>query len=54
MSRQRKRDIRRRQTRQRKVRKLRHRLESTTDRSERQRLIAKIQKISQTAPVPEE
>jgi hypothetical protein len=54
MTRQRKRDIRRRQARQRKVRRLRGRLESTTDRNERQRLIAKIQKISPFAPVPEE
>jgi indole-3-glycerol phosphate synthase len=53
MSRQPKRDLRRKQRRQRKVRYLRSRLETTTDPEERQRLIAKIKKISPTAPVPE-
>jgi hypothetical protein len=53
MSRQPKRDLRRRQQRRRKVRYLRDRLENTTDPDERERLIAKIQKISPTAPVPD-
>jgi hypothetical protein len=34
------------------VHHLRERLEKTTDFEERQRLIAKIRKISPTAPVP--
>lgn len=54
MSRQPKRDLRRRQRRRRKVRYLRDRLEQTTDPRKRQRLIAKIKKISPTAPVPEQ
>lgn len=53
MSRQPKRDLRRRQRRQRKVRYLRDRLAQSTDLRERQRLVAKIQKIAPTAPVPE-
>ncbi|MFC2037584.1 DUF6800 family protein [Chloroflexota bacterium] len=53
MSRQPKRDLRRRQRRQRKVHYLRARLERTLDSAERQRLIAKMRKISPTAPVPD-
>jgi hypothetical protein len=53
MSRQPKRDLRRRQQRRRKVRYLRERLEATHDSGERQRLIAKIKKISPNAPVPD-
>jgi hypothetical protein len=53
MSRQPKRDLKRRQRRQRKVRYLRARLEKTMDSAERRRLIAKMQKISPTAPVPD-
>jgi hypothetical protein len=53
MSRQPKRDLRRRQARRRKVRTLRSRLEETTNPQERRRLIAKIHKISPTAPVPD-
>jgi len=53
MSRQPKRDLRRRQRRQRKVRHLRDRLAQTRDSQERERLIAKIRRISPTAPVPD-
>jgi indole-3-glycerol phosphate synthase len=53
MGRQPKRDLQRRQRRRRKVRYLRERLEKTTAPAERQRLIAKIKKISPSAPVPE-
>jgi hypothetical protein len=53
MTRQPKRDLRRQQRRRRKVRYLRARLEKTNEPRRRQRLIAKIQKISPTAPVPE-
>jgi indole-3-glycerol phosphate synthase len=54
MSRQPKRDLRRRQQRHRKVRALRERLENTTSADKRRKLIAKIKKISPTAPVPTE
>jgi indole-3-glycerol phosphate synthase len=53
MTRQPKRDLRRRQRRRRKVRYLRKRLADTTNAKERLRLIAKIKKISPTAPLPE-
>ena len=53
MTRQPKRDLRRRQRRRRKVRFLRGRLAQTSDPRERERLIAKIKKIAPTAPVPE-
>jgi hypothetical protein len=53
MTRQPKRDLKRRQRRRQKVRALRDRLEKTLDAKERRRLIAKIKKISPTAPVPE-
>ncbi len=43
----------RRQTRKRKLRYLRRRLAETDDPAERQRLIAKIKRISPTAPVPD-
>jgi hypothetical protein len=43
----------RRQARKRKVRYLRARLAQTTNPAERRRLIAKIQRISPEAPVPE-
>lgn len=52
MSRQPKRDLRRKQQRQRKVRHLHARLEQTNDSQRRQRLIAKIKKISPGSPVP--
>jgi hypothetical protein len=52
MSRQPKRDLRRKQQRQRKVRYLHARLEETNDSQKRQRLIAKIKKISPGSPVP--
>jgi hypothetical protein len=45
--------MRRRQRRQRKVHALKKRLNGTTSPQERRRLIAKIKKISPTAPVPE-
>ena len=44
----------RRQTRKRKLRDLRRRLAEATDPAERQRLIAKMRRVSSTAPVPEE
>ena len=44
----------RKQARRRKVRYLRERLAQTINPAERRRLIAKIQLISSTAPVPEE
>ena len=53
MSRQPKRDLRRRRQRRQKVRYLRDRLEQTSDPDERRRLIAKIKKVSPTAPVPD-
>jgi len=53
MSRQPRKDLRRRQRRQRKVHYLRQRLAQTTNAQTRQRLIAKIKKASPTAPVPE-
>jgi hypothetical protein len=53
MSRQPKRDLRRRQRRQRKVRYLKKRLAQTNNPEERRRLIAKLRKISPTAPLPE-
>ena len=43
----------RKQTRKRKLRYLRDRLAATTDTTERRRLIAKIRRVSPTAPVPE-
>jgi hypothetical protein len=53
MSRQPKRDLKRRQRRKEKLRYLRQRLENTSSLAERQRLIAKIKKISPKAPLPE-
>jgi len=53
MSRQPRRDMRRRQRRQRKTRFLKDRLEETTNPRQRQRIIAKIKKIAPAAPVPE-
>ncbi len=44
----------RKQTRKRKLRYLRERLEDTTKPAERKQLIEKIRRISPTAPVPEE
>jgi hypothetical protein len=43
----------RKQRRKRKLRKLRQRLEQTANPTERKRLIAKIRRVSPTAPVPE-
>jgi hypothetical protein len=43
----------RRQTRKKKIRYLRRRLEQTTDLAERERLIEKLRRVSQEAPVPE-
>ncbi len=53
MTRQPKRDLRKQQRRKRKVRYLRDRLERTNEPAERQRLIAKIRKISPDSPIPE-
>ncbi len=53
MSRQPKRDLRRRQRRNRKVHYLRERLARTSSASERRRLIAKIKIISPNAPLPD-
>lgn len=47
------RKLRRRQRRKRKLRYLRRRLAETEDPEERQRLIAKIRRISPWAPVPD-
>ncbi|MCD6289209.1 MAG: hypothetical protein J7M34_01805 [Anaerolineae bacterium] len=47
------RELRRRRHRKKKVRRLRARLEQTRDPEERQRLIAKIRRVSRYAPVPE-
>jgi len=52
MSRQPKRDLRRRQQRKKKLRALRERLRNTTSPEKREQLIAKIKKISPAAPVP--
>jgi hypothetical protein len=52
MTRQPKRDLRRKQQRQKKVSYLRGRLAKTNDPEERRRLIAKIKKISPNSPVP--
>jgi|GEM_PF-1576665 hypothetical protein len=51
---QRDRDRSRRQRRRRKLVYLRRRLAQTTDRALRQRLIAKMRRVSPTAPIPEE
>lgn len=53
MSRQPKRDLKRRQRRRRKVRRLRAQLANTNAPRQRQKLIAKIKKLSPAAPVPE-
>lgn len=53
MSRQPKRDLRRKQNRRKKLKKLHERLENATTPRERERLIAKIRKISTTSPVPD-
>jgi len=53
MSRAPKRQMKRRQRRRRKIRHLRRQLAQKSDFMERQRLIAKIQKISPKVPVPE-
>jgi hypothetical protein len=45
---------RRKQARKQKLRYLRQRLAETGDPNERQRLIAKMKRVSRTAPVPEE
>ena len=45
---------RRKQARKRKLRYLRQRLAETSDLNEKQRLIAKIQRVSRAAPVPQE
>ena len=42
----------RKQTRKKKIRYLRQRLERATDAAERERLIAKIRRISPEAPIP--
>jgi hypothetical protein len=52
MTRQWKRDLRRRKNRRTKLHSLRGRLEKTTDPQVRRRLIAKMKKISPDAPVP--
>jgi hypothetical protein len=43
----------RKQTRKKKIRYLRQRIEQTTDLAERERLIEKLHRISPEAPVPE-
>jgi hypothetical protein len=48
-----KRQLKRRQRRKRKLKHLRRQLEATTDAGKRRHLIAKIRRISPTAPVPE-
>jgi hypothetical protein len=53
MTRQRKRDIRRRQRRRKKLRYLRERLENTSEPARRRLLIAKIKKLSPHAVVAE-
>jgi hypothetical protein len=53
MTRQRKRDIRKRQRRHAKLRYLRQRLERTSEPAKRRLLIAKIKKLSPHAPVAE-
>jgi hypothetical protein len=45
--------LRRKQRRRRKVRELKRRLESETDFARRNRLIAKLRKISPGAPIPD-
>ena len=44
----------RKQTRKRKLQYLRGRLDQATDPGERRKLIAKIRRVSPTAPVPEQ
>jgi hypothetical protein len=44
----------RKQARKRKLRYLRRRLAAASDSAERERLIAKIRRVSRTAPIPEE
>lgn len=53
MSRQPQKDMKRRQRRRRKVHALRLRLTQTTNPQTRQRLIAKIHRLSPAAPVPD-
>ena len=53
MSCERHRERRRRRQRKKKIRKLRARLEQTTNPTERAQLIARIRRISPNAPVPE-
>jgi hypothetical protein len=53
MSCERHREIRRRRHRRMKVRKLRQKLEQTTDPEERRRIIEKIRRVAPNAPVPE-
>jgi hypothetical protein len=53
MSCERHREIRRRRQRYKKLRKLRGRLEQTTNPAERARLVAHIRRVSRTAPIPE-
>ncbi len=53
MSRQPQKDMKRRQRRRRKVHALRERLEHTSNPMARQRIIAKIKKLSPAAPVPD-
>lgn len=45
-------DLRRKQQRRRKVRYLRRRIEQAKDLRERERLIAKLRRISPRAPIP--
>lgn len=53
MSCERHRELRRRRKRKQKLRRLRARLLETNDPKERERLIAKIRRISPRAPIPE-
>jgi hypothetical protein len=54
MGTEKKRKLNRRRSRKRRLRYLRDRLAQTTDPAERRRLIAKMRRISPSAPVPEE
>ncbi len=51
MPKERKREMRRRQHRKIKIRKLRAKLAATTNKAEKEKIIGKIRKISPTAPV---
>ena len=54
MATERQKEVKRRRHRRRKIRKLRARLEQTSDAKQRAALIAKIKRVSPHAPVPED